>query len=230
MRLSSKIKIVKTAFFKIKHLPPIWQFILPFVVFMLFTALAPYTGEMSHWVYCIKTLVVSLILYLCWPSGEWRGEWKCVESVIVGLLVLVLWIFLDPFYPHLSESKPFVPELQSMGSILFYTWLSIRILGSSLMVPLMEELFWKSFLVRWVINPDFQKVAHGAMTIQAFAVSTLLFGLEHNRWLSGIVAGMLYNLLWYRSKGIKACVLAHAVTNLGLSIYVIYSGEWTFWS
>jgi len=50
--------------------------------------------------------------------------------------------------------------------------------------PSFEEPFWRSFLIRWVVNPDFEKVAFGTFTLASFAGTVVLFGLEHNLWLA----------------------------------------------
>ena len=101
--------------------------------------------------------------------------------------------------------------------------------GAALVVPIFEELFWRSFLIRWIIDQDFKKVAIGQFTWISFVATVLLFGLEHNRWLVGLAAGAVYNGLLYQQKNLWPCIIAHAVTNLVLGIYVLQTGQWGFW-
>ena len=61
---------------------------------------------------------------------------------------------------------------------------AIRIFGASIVIPLMEELFCRSFLIRWVVNPDSEKVVFGTFTLGSFASTVVVFGLEHNLWLA----------------------------------------------
>jgi hypothetical protein len=105
----------------------------------------------------------------------------------------------------------------------------VRLLGSSLVVPVMEELFWRSFLRRYLINPDFRSIPMGAFTWFSFVGTAVLFGLEHHRVLVGVIAGVLYGLLLVYQKNLKGVVLAHGVTNLGLGIYIMVTRNWMFW-
>ena len=104
-----------------------------------------------------------------------------------------------------------------------------RIVGAVLVVPLMEELFWRSFLLRYLIDNNFEKVRIGTFTWASFLFTVVLFGLEHNYIYAGIMAGVVYNLILYKTRSLAQCVLAHAVTNLALAIYVIFTGKWQFW-
>ena len=104
-----------------------------------------------------------------------------------------------------------------------------RIAGAVLVVPLMEELFWRSFLIRYIIDKNFDTVRMGTFTWVSFLLTVVLFGLEHNYIYAGIMAGIVYNLLLYRTRSLAHCVLSHAVTNLALAIYVLFTGKWQFW-
>ena len=57
----------------------------------------------------------------------------------------------------------------------------------------------------------------------------ILFGLEHHRIVVGIIAGVLYGLLLLWQKNLRGVTWAHSVTNLGLGVYVILTGNWAFW-
>ncbi len=107
--------------------------------------------------------------------------------------------------------------------------MALRLTGATLLVPVAEELFWRGFILRWIVNPDFQKVPIGTFTWPSFVLTSLLFATEHNRWLVGLVAGIVYNLLVYRTRSLFACMVAHGVTNLALGVYVLNTGLWTFW-
>ena len=104
-----------------------------------------------------------------------------------------------------------------------------RLGGAVLVVPLMEEIFWRSFLIRYAIDSDFTRVALGRFTWFSFIVITILFGLEHHLFLAGMLAGALFNLVLYMTRSIMQCIVSHAVTNLALGIYVLQTGQWHFW-
>ncbi len=213
----------------------VWQkypelpFVLPFFVFMIFTGL---TGSFSEtdiiWIYPLKTCVVAVLLAFCWSHyTDWKISYHFF-AIFIGLIVLVVWVVPEGYYPTVTESVAFNPYTHMSGALL-YIWISFRLIGASVVVPIMEEVFWRNFLLRWIINPDFKKVSLGTFTWGSFLIGSVLFGFEHHRWFVGILAGMLYSLILYRTKSIYACVLAHAVTNLGLGIYVLATQQWSFW-
>lgn len=149
-------------------------------------------------------------------------------SILAGLLVFVLWINMDwPFATFGSAQgyNPLAIGNNALGNFL----VSSRLIGAVAIVPLMEEIFWRSFLLRYAINHSFENVPMGQFTWSSFLAITFLFGLEHNYYLAGMMAGAVYNLLLYYTKSISQCVMAHAVTNLALGVYVLQTGKWQFW-
>ena len=120
---------------------------------------------------------------------------------------------------------PFLIENATNRNLIIFS----RIFGAALVVPIMEELFWRSFMLRYIITADFATVKVGTFSLTSFIICAVLFGLEHNMFLAGIMAGSCYSLLLYWTKSIFQCILAHAVTNLVLGIYVLQSGYWKFW-
>jgi len=107
--------------------------------------------------------------------------------------------------------------------------MAIRILGAALVVPVFEAIFWRSLILRYIINPNFTQVRIGTFTLTSCLISSLLFGAEHHQWLAGIVAGLLYNALLYRTRHVTYCIFAHGLTNLLLGAYVIQTGKWVLW-
>ena len=105
----------------------------------------------------------------------------------------------------------------------------MRLAGAAIVVPIMEELFWRSFLIRYLINEDFSSIQIGFFTFKSCLITIVLFGLEHQFIIAGIMAGILYNLLLYRTRSIAACIASHALTNLLLGLYVLKTGAWRFW-
>jgi CAAX prenyl protease-like protein len=106
---------------------------------------------------------------------------------------------------------------------------AIRLFGAVIVVPVMEELFWRSFLIRYLVTPTFTMVPLGTFTPLSFGATVVLFGLEHHLWLAGMLAGAAYNLILYKTRRLWPCILAHALTNLLLGIHVLRTGEWHWW-
>ena len=109
-------------------------------------------------------------------------------------------------------------------------WLAARAIGSVVTVPLAEELAFRGFLARRLMASDFDTVAPGRLTWASIAVSSLAFGVLHDRWLEGTAAGMLYALAYRRRGSIGDAVVAHATTNALLSAGALISGDWSLFS
>ena len=213
---------------------PWLHYVLPFAVFLLLTEPARFFPVLSPYLYITKTLLVGTLLW-CWRH-KYAADFstglsfrEILTSIGCGLLVLVIWIVPEEYLFQVGQGAGFDPHALGGSHVAAIGLMSIRLIGSSLVVPVMEELFWRSFLMRYLINPDFRSVPMGAFTWFSFIGVAVLFGLEHHRILVGIVAGLLYGLLLVCQKNLKGVILAHGVTNLGLGIYVILTGNWMFW-
>ena len=97
----------------------------------------------------------------------------------------------------------------------------VRLIGLVLLGPLIEELFWRSFLIRWLIDPDFRRVPIGRVTLISAAVTSVLFAVAHPEWLPALLTGLFWAWLLHQTRSLAACLISHAVANLALGIYVI---------
>ena len=150
------------------------------------------------------------------------------QSIGMGIVVFVLWINMDWLLPFQNPAEGFDPTRIPEG-ITRYGIIAMRLAGAAIVVPIMEELFWRSFLIRYLINEDFSSIQIGFFTFKSCLITIVLFGLEHQFIIAGIMAGILYNLLLYRTRSIAACIASHALTNLLLGLYVLKTGAWRFW-
>jgi CAAX prenyl protease-like protein len=143
-------------------------------------------------------------------------------------MAIAIWIGIDPFYPKHGSGAAFDPTtISSLAQR--NTFLVFRILGAVIVVPVMEELFWRAFLIRWLVKEDFKSVPVGTFTGLSFAVTVVIFGAEHNEWLAGLICGALYNWLYYKRKDVFSCIVAHAASNAALAAWVLSRGDWKFW-
>jgi CAAX prenyl protease-like protein len=105
-----------------------------------------------------------------------------------------------------------------------------RVLVSVITVPILEELFWRGWLMRWLIDRNFEKVALGTYSAQAFWIVAALFASEHGSfWDVGLLTGVIYNWWMIRTKSMWDCILMHAVTNACLAWYVLHYDQWVYW-
>jgi CAAX prenyl protease-like protein len=153
---------------------------------------------------------------------------RTAVSIITGVVVFLLWITMDWPFATFGTPRGFNPTLSDNRLVTALLIVS-RLAGTAIIVPVMEELFWRSFLLRYIIHHDFKRIPIGRFSWHSFVIATILFGLEHNLYLAGMMAGAAYTLLLYRTRSIVHCVLAHAVTNGALGIYVLSTGQWHFW-
>lgn len=226
---------------------PWFSRVVPFALYMLFILIhdllkqvLPADSALSQHLititYPLRTVVVLGALWwfrkeydeLQWEKGGGPVMRPMLEAIGMGLLVFVLWIQMDWGWATMGDGgEAYDPrKLPPAG---YWAFIAVRIFGASVVVAVFEELFWRSFIIRYIINPDFTKVAIGAFTWTSFLISAALFGAEHHLWLAGIMAGLLYNLLLYRTRHLFYLVLAHGITNFCLGIYVVTTGSWRFW-
>lgn len=212
----------------------------PFALFMALLALrgaAPEDGSWgfdARWLYGVAALAVAALLAYFWRDyGElvrqtWPEARELLLAVAAGLGVFALWIHLDA--PWMSIGPPaadFVPA-DAAGAI-DWSLVAVRWLGATLVVPVMEELFWRSFLMRWIAHPLFLGVDPRRAGLKAVVLSTFVFTLAHTLWLAAAIAGLVYAWLYVRTGRLWVPVIAHAVTNGALGVWVVATENWQFW-
>jgi CAAX prenyl protease-like protein len=159
-----------------------------------------------------------------------------MASIALGLAVCAMWVAPDLLVPGWRNSVLFqnsiVGQLKTSipPSELTPLMLVLRTARAALLVPVLEELFWRGWLPRWLQDTNFSKIPLGQYTPFAFWATAVLFALEHGSyWEVGLLCGIVYNWWMKRTRSLGDLILVHAVTNLALSIYVIATGRWTFW-
>ena len=177
--------------------------------------------------YPIRVFAIALVLWYfrkCYRGLGWTFGW---EGPAIGVAVFIIWMLLEP---NADSSKTELAQgLAQLSSTSASLWLVFRVLGSVITVPLAEELAFRGYLIRKLIAKDFETVPLNKFTWLSFLVSSLLFGLLHDRWLAGTVAGMLYAYANYRRGQIGDAVIAHITTNALIAIIVLVQGRWALW-
>ena len=207
----------------------------PFAVYMAFVAIQMSVRDPSAalWLYPVKVLSVAGILLYFWRDyDELAGQAlpslaESAVAIAAGIFVYMAWIHADWEWAVQGERLGYDPYRAGAGS--GHVLAGGRLLGAVVVVPIMEELFWRSFLMRYVMSARFETVALGSLTPGAFAITVVLFGVEHHEWVAGMIAGAVYTWLIVRTRSLWPAVIAHGSTNLALGVYVLWTGRWEWW-
>jgi CAAX prenyl protease-like protein len=210
----------------------------PFVAYVGLMAVERTLGLPLGWFYPIRLLLVAATLLLVsrpYLSLRPRTPWA---SLAIGAAVFLIWIGPDvifgPNYRHhwLFENSLTGGATASVTASLQLStlFIMVRILGSVVVVPVVEELFWRGWLMRWLVDKNFLKVPLGTYVPSIFWIVAVLFASEHGPyWEVGLAAGVIYNWWLIRTKTLADCILAHAVTNGLLAVYVVAGDHWQYW-
>jgi exosortase E/protease (VPEID-CTERM system) len=174
--------------------------------------------------------VVAIAIVLCYFRKSYKGlGWKWTwQAPAIGTAVFMIWILLEP---NVDSSKTALSQgLAELTSGSAAVWLVFRVLGSVITVPLAEELAFRGYLLRKLIAKDFENIPLGRFTLFSFILSSVLFGLLHERWFAGTLAGMGYALALYRRGQLGDAVIAHMTTNALIAIFVLTQAKWSLWS
>jgi CAAX prenyl protease-like protein len=213
-------------------------YVLPMVIFLAFTWLG---GHVTiPWafavIYLVKAVLTAAALVLLWRQYtriRWNYWWL---GIIVGVIGIVQWIgmqlWLQRHFEFFRSSTGGFNAIEAFPDhTLRYTFYAIRIAGAVLVVPFMEELFWRDFLWRQILAPnDFKLASVGEWAWSPLLIVSTAFATVHgNWWLTAIVWALMVGALLVYTKSLGACIIAHATTNLLLAVYVLVYHDWSFW-
>ena len=159
-----------------------------------------------------------------------------LASIALGIAVFALWIapdfLISGWREHWIFQNSITGRLKTSipPTELTPLMLVLRTARAALLVPIVEELFWRGWLPRWLQDTNFARIPLGQYTRFAFWATALLFAAEHGSyWEVGLLCGVIYNWWMRRTRSLGDLILVHAVTNLALSLYVIATRRWEFW-
>lgn len=182
--------------------------------------------------YALRIAVVIALMAYFWRDYKELNEKPLVSDYlyasIAGGIVFMVWIFPYPDWLGGSDETGFNPY-QNEASLAGIWWASVRLMGAAIVVPLMEELFWRSYVMRWFDKSDFLSVSPDRVSGYAYLGSACLFALEHHLWLAGLIAGLVYGELYKTYRNLWVPITAHAVTNAMLGVYVLTTQRWGYW-
>jgi CAAX prenyl protease-like protein len=175
------------------------------------------------------------------PLG--RAHWPV--AILTAVAATVLWVggqhlfnHLDLFGKSLGDRFFLLPGARDVADprigISAFSWWSqvtLRLAVTAITVPIVEEIFWRGFLLRAFINWDrFETIPLGTFAWRAFLGTALLSVVQHpDNWGVSIFCWLLYNGVMYWKKSLLCLMIVHGLTNLLLYTYVIKTGDWQFW-
>jgi CAAX prenyl protease-like protein len=213
------------------------RYVVPFAGFLAFLALHSLYPLPPRADLLLRVLVLgAVLLFYSRPVIELRPR-AAIASLALGAVVFAIWIGPDVLFPGYRGLWLFQNSLTGMPhtslpdrALADPVVLTLRVVQSVIIVPVLEELFWRAWLMRWLINPAFRTIPLGAYNAAAFWIVALLFASEHGPWWDvGLLAGIAYNWWMLRTRSLADCILAHAVTNALLCAWVIARHQWQYW-
>lgn len=215
-------------------------FILPMAVFVVLLGVTgsgnrPETVSWfsypAYWTYPVQTVFCGALLLWFWREYDLRAPAMVWFGLLIGVVVFVVWIAPQQFLGFGPRRTGFDPDVFMAQPGLYWATVVLRFLRLVVVVPLVEEIFWRGFLLRYLINDRFTTVAIGSFSWFSFAVVTLAFGLAHSPadWVAALICGALYNLVACRTRSLATCVVTHASTNLLLGLWIMQTRQWGFW-
>ncbi len=210
--------------------------VAPFAAFVALMA-AERLFSLPPWLaYPARSVAVLVLLLPARNYLDFRPRFPFATAFLGGA-VFAIWITPDLLfgYRHFwlfenwltGRAASGIPEALRRDA----PFLIVRTAACTLLVPVFEELFWRSWMMRWLIRPKFFEVPFGTYQRGAFWTVAALFAAEHGPyWEVGLAAGLLYNWWAVRTRSLADCILAHAVTNGLLSVFVLMTGRWEYWA
>lgn len=216
---------------------PAVAYVAPFATFLLLLAAGQYLPPGPQFWYPVRVLAASILLVLVSRRVLDFRVSRAAGSVLLGAAVFVIWAAPDLIWPGYRSHWLFQNSLTGVAHSSVHPvarehglYLVFRVAGSALLVPILEELFWRAWLMRYAISRQFEDVPLGAYSAESFWITAVLFASEHGPyWDVGLLAGVAYNWWMLRTRSLGDCILAHAVTNGLLAAYVLRTGRWEFW-
>jgi hypothetical protein len=207
-------------------------FIAPYALFVVLLFASDLAGPVTkYWMFPVQTVVCGALLIRFWPCYSFKSPRCAGFSISIAVLVLLIWISPQAFFGASKRLDGFDPTVFQETPLLYFVSLGMRFARLVIVVPLMEEIFWRGFLLRYLVREDFENVPFGSFSGFSFCIVAVGFCLEHKwcDWPAALVTGILYNLVACRTRSLCSCALAHAMTNLLLGFYIIHSRQWGFW-
>jgi exosortase E/protease (VPEID-CTERM system) len=197
-------------------------FLAPFLALMAANIVVALWAPYDAWLHLLKPAAVGLVLW------KFRGDYARLRAkpdalvLAAGAIVGVAWVVGAPFGTQGSIAAFMATEPASLAAL----WLAVRAVGATFTTPIAEELAFRGLLYRWLISRRFESVSFAQFSWLAFIVSSVAFGLLHQRWLEGTFAGAVFALVMVRRGRLSDAIAAHMTANALVLIWAITARQW----
>lgn len=199
-------------------------YLMPFVALMVGSVAMSAAAPHDRPIYALKAVLVAVAI---WLFRHRMGSWRLAmpgTSITAGALVGVAWIATAPSGSGEGDLGAWLAEI---GPVMAVAWLAIRGLGTIVLVPIAEELAFRGYLYRRLIRRDFHQVGWTTFSWVALIASSLAFGILHERWIAGALAGLVFALLMLRGGRLGDAIAAHAVANALIFAWALAFQQWS---
>jgi CAAX prenyl protease-like protein len=214
-------------------------FLIPMLVFISLLAVNGILKKLGHsfwltsseyWIYPLQTVICGFLLVRYWRCYDSMWPRRLWISAVVGVVVFLIWIAPQTLLGLPRRDNGFDPTVFASPTLYWIT-VAFRFARLVIVVPLVEEIFWRGFVLRYLISENFDKIAVGTWSWMSFTVVAAAFAFSHAPadWAAAFATGMLYNAVACSTKSLGSCVIAHASTNLLLGLWIMATRQWGFW-
>jgi exosortase E/protease (VPEID-CTERM system) len=198
--------------------------LVPFMALMAASILASLFAPHGEWLYILKVIALATALWTFRDVYAGFASTVSPLSIAAGTGVGFLWVATAP----VGEAGTVLGAwLATLPTWVVAAWLACRALGAIILVPITEELAFRGYLQRVLIDSDFWRVAPGQFTWLSFIATTVLFGAMHQRWLEAALAAAVYGLLLYRTNRFSDAIAAHMATNAVIVAWALIARDWS---
>lgn len=193
--------------------------ILPFIVFMASAFLLQSFTQTPIYHYPLRVIAMAGVLILIWPYLRTLNWQATMVPALGGLVIGVAWLLTSPAATEETNEIATMFATMSIGASL--GWIIARTIGTVILVPIIEEIFFRGYLLRKLDSGAF------GMRLGAILISSAAFAILHQRWFAALLAGIIFALITLRRGRVSDAILAHAVANGSIAIYAILLQDWT---
>ncbi|MEE9368973.1 MAG: CAAX prenyl protease-related protein [Pontiella sp.] len=105
----------------------------------------------------------------------------------------------------------------------------VHMLGTTVIIAIIEEFFYRGFLYRWMQGSPFFKLDAGKLNWPMLLLISVFFSISHFEIGAAVICGIAFGLLYIKTQDIWAAIIAHGTTNFLLGLYVIKYNAYQFW-